>query len=325
MGRPRSPNNTWLPPRVYRGKSCFEYRPASGETVKLAPLDAPASAVWTAWETQQEGFKATLAKVANRYFQSQQFAGLAVTTQRDYRLQWGRLDKVFGHMDPNTITSPHIRKYMDKRTAKVQANRERNLLVTLFGWAVERGDAARNPVRDVKPFKEQARERYITDAEYRAIHTRASPIVQAAMEISYLCAARISDVLKLTTQQLQDEGIFIRQGKTGKRQIKRWTPRLRAAVALAQSQPAKVSSVFVLHDANGQPIKLRTFQFRFAAAKKNANLAGADIHFHDIKAKSISDYDGDKQRFSGHKSQAMVNRYDRKVDVVDTLDKEHGE
>ncbi|EGJ02471.1 phage integrase family domain protein [Shigella boydii 3594-74] len=36
------------------------------------------------------------------------------------------------------------------------------------------------------------------------------------MEIAYLCAARVSDVLSLKWEQIGNDGIFIQQGKTGK-------------------------------------------------------------------------------------------------------------
>lgn len=45
-----------------------------------------------------------------------------------------------------------------------------------------------------------------------------------------------------------------------------------------------------------------------------------DFTFHDLKAKGISDYSGDKQRFSGHRNPAQVAVYDRKPEVVDSLD-----
>jgi hypothetical protein len=34
--------------------------------------------------------------------------------------------------------------------------------------------------------------------------------------------------------------------------------------------------------------------------------------FHDLKAKGVSDFDGDKQAAGGHKSASMVNTYNRK-------------
>lgn len=69
-------------------------------------------------------------------------------------------------------------------------------------------------------FPKPQRDRYITDEEYRAIYNNATPAVRAAMEIAYLCAARVSDVLKMNWNQILEKGIFIQQGKTGVKQIK---------------------------------------------------------------------------------------------------------
>lgn len=38
---------------------------------------------------------------------------------------------------------------------------------------------------------------------------------------AYLCAARVSDVLKMDWPQIMDKGIFIQQGKTGLSRSKR--------------------------------------------------------------------------------------------------------
>lgn len=39
--------------------------------------------------------------------------------------------------------------------------------------------------------------------------------------------------------------------------------------------------------------------------------------FHDLKAKGISDFAGDKQRAGGHRTAAMVAVYDRKKIEID--------
>ncbi len=49
-----------------------------------------------------------------------------------------------------------------------------------------------------------------------------------------LCAAWVSDVLKMNWNQIIDKGIFIQQGKTGIEQIKTWTERLNAAVDICR-------------------------------------------------------------------------------------------
>ncbi|MGL4515753.1 MAG: hypothetical protein ACRCUH_03510 [Shewanella sp.] len=48
-----------------------------------------------------------------------------------------------------------------------------------------------------------------------------------------------------------------------------------------------------------------------------------DFTFHDIKAKAISDVAGssrDKQRISGHKTEAQVAAYDRSIEIVPAVD-----
>lgn len=38
--RRRNPNDAWMPSRVYRGRSAYEYHPKSGGNIRLAPLTA---------------------------------------------------------------------------------------------------------------------------------------------------------------------------------------------------------------------------------------------------------------------------------------------
>lgn len=49
---------------------------------------------------------------------------------------------------------------------------------------------------------------------------------------------------------------------------------------------------------------------------------GYDFTFHDLKAKGITDFEGDKQAFSGHKTCAQMETYNRGIDVVDIVNGE---
>ena len=42
--------DNWMPPRVYRGRSAFEFKPRKGGTLRLCNLDASPAQVWTACE-----------------------------------------------------------------------------------------------------------------------------------------------------------------------------------------------------------------------------------------------------------------------------------
>ena len=106
-----------------------------------------------------------------------------------------------------------------------------------------------------------------------------------------------------------------------KEQIKAWSPRLRAAVKLAKSAAA-TSFKYVVSSPQGGKVTEAAFdtawrKARATAAKKHPELE-FDFTFHDVKAKAISDYEGDKQKFSGHKTPQMVATYDRKTEIVDT-------
>lgn len=327
MGRKRKESDNWMPARVYAGKSAYEYRPTKGVCIRLCALSSPKNVVIRRHADEYERFnlkKGTIEELAKLYFDSMQFRELSIRTKKDYEGYWGKLNSVFGKMDKDKLQPAHARKYMDLagKKSKTQANRHLSLLSKIFSWGFERGEVKTNPCKGVSRFAEKSRDIYIEDAEYEAVYKFAPSSVRAAMEVSYLCGARQGDVLKLTKAQLKDEGIYIKQGKTGKKQIKKWSPRLRAAIKLALSIKTKNSTIYVIPTRSGTAYTSDGFRTQWSKARQLARKeTGLDLNFtfHDIKAKSISDYDGDKQKFSGHKTASQVAVYDRKTSVVESL------
>lgn len=311
----------WMPPRVYKGRSAYEYHPPGGGNIRLCALTASKADVWVEYEKH---FKAdtkqgTVAFLITGYTSDKNFIALAPQTQKDYLDCKEKINDVFGKMRAVDVQPKHVRQYMDLRgqESESRANRERTFLMNVMSWGYERGHVTINPCKGVKPFKLKPRDRYVTDKEYQAIYDIASPNVQAAMEIAYLCAARQGDILKLTKADIQDEGLYIHQGKTGKKQIKRWTTRLRAAVNLALKQPSEIETIYIIHNRKGTPYTSSGFKSNW---KRWKTVAGVDCTFHDLKAKGISDYEGDKQYFSGHTSKSMMEKYNRSADIVDIVD-----
>lgn len=337
MGRPRkNPADEKLPKRVSRGRSAFEYKPRSGGTIRLCVLSASLAEVWRAFEAMQKASAApdTFAALIDRFLKSQDFRDLSLNTQSDYTKYARRVVGPFGRMKPSDIKPSHIRKYMDIRGQKsrVQANREKAFMSRVFRWGYERGLVDLNPCQGVRQYTEQARERYITSEEYNALYEVADDVVRVAMEIAYLCCARKADVLALKTSQILPEGIFIRQGKTGVKQIKAWSPRLEAAVALSKTFPRdkNVVSTFIISQPSGDKYTSSGLSNRWRAAKARAKERypelDFDFTFHDLKAKGISDLEGslqEKQVISGHKNIGQTARYDRKIKIVPAVDGQH--
>lgn len=328
MGRKRNPQNEWLPKGVYLRMSGYYYKPGD-TTKKIADSTASKAEIWRAYEkviTEQKN-KITFENIWNKFLASADYADLAPRTQKDYLTHAKNLLPTFGAADASAIRPEHIRKYMDIRgnSSRTQANHEHSSMSRVYRWAYQRGYVPGNPCTGVDKFPKGQRDRYITDEEYAAIYEAAQPSVKAAMEIAYLCAARVSDVLKMKQNQIMDNGIYIQQGKNGVKQIKAWNNRLREAIALTDTLPS--GSQHVIRTKYGEGYLYKGFNevWGKARAKASEKLGyPLDCTFHDLKAKGISDYEGsskDKQIFSGHKTESQVLVYDRKVKVSPTLNK----
>lgn len=325
----------WMPSRVYRGKSAFEWHPAGGGSVRLCALDATPAQVWTAFEAAEAAHgkrpKYTVGDLSREYFASRTFLRRRPRTQQDYQDCWKVLGRVFEDADARLIQPKHVREYMDTRgkSSEVRANREKAVLHNIFAHAFERSIVKQNPCIGVKSFPEKARDRYIEDAEYNDFLEHSPQALQIFMEIAYLTAARCQDVRAIMLGDLRKEGIYIQQQKTGKKQIKEWTPRLRAAVDMAMARRAEILSklgrvdcLYLILTERGMPYSESGFKTAWArnrAAIEEETKEKIGWTFHDIKAKSISDHEGDKQQFSGHKTRGQVESYNRKTEVVPSL------
>ncbi|MDP5208246.1 tyrosine-type recombinase/integrase [Microbulbifer sp. 2205BS26-8] len=287
------------------------------------------------WEQDQQGKTFTISDLIDLYFASPQYTKeLRTQTQKDYLRNSKKLRAVFGNAKPNSITSPVIQLFMDTRGQEypTAANRERSFLSIIFRWGKARGLVSiEDPTKAVKPLKERRGGRYVEDSEYLAFYSwlgsRGHAAHQAAMEIAYLCAARQQDVLALKRQDMTEEGLLIQQQKTGKNQLKLWTERLHDAVdlALETNKGSKAQSTHLIRNKRGQGYSRSGFNSIWIREQQAATKAGvlpARFRFHDLKIKGISDFKGDKQEFSGHKTRSMMERYNRTADKVATLDKE---
>ena len=196
------------------------------------------------------------------------------------------------------------------------------MLKNILGYGYEYGWVESNACDAVKPYKMKPREKYVTDAEYARMHDSAPPTLQVIMELCYICAARGQDIRALRLDDIKEDGLLVVQQKTGKKQLKLWNDRLRAAVEKAQGirkeklARTKHESMLLIVARGGHAYTQDGLTTIFQKAKYE----GQDWSLHDLKAKGISDFEGDKQEFSGHKSRLMVERYNRSPDRVSVID-----
>ena len=327
-GRPRKDANRHLPDYVYLTKRGYVWKEYSGakfvRELLLCGSDAAISEVWEQWETLTKGPKNTLSWLSKLYLESDQHKMKADRTRLDYGkyhesiMQTAVSTGVFGSVPLKKITPGVIRKYLDKRakTAPVLANREVAYLSIVFAWGYERDLCGVNPCKGVRKITEKARGRYVTDDEFQSRYNQANANIRAAMEIAYLCRLRKVEVLDLTRRSMLDEGLEVVRRKGSRGGIIKWSPRLRAAVnlALATNTKHKVQSEYLIRNAKGQQMTTSGFDSMW---RRLMDKEGPAFTFHDLKAKGISDFEGDKKKGGGHRTDAMVDRYDRKTDETE--------
>lgn len=334
-GKRKNPGDAWMPPRVYRGKSSYEWHPMGGGSITLCPLlggdtetEATKAAVWAAYAKAKETPDQTrnMQGLITLFHKSAQFAQLSLNTKADYNHYSKRINRVFGDMLPTEIKPPHIRQFMDAMAAKgiiVQANRHHSYLSVLFGWGIEHEWCETNPAKQVRKFREAPRDRYIEDWEYVIpydISLESSyPYLAPMMEIAYLCRARSTEVLKLTEHDLLPEGIYLKRAKKSASEITGWTDRLRKAIALARSlfPDAPIHTTRpLIHDKTGKAIPREAFKTAWGRIMNKSLESGKlkeRFTFHDIKAKGVTDH---ADKASGHKTKKMQAVYDRKPSVT---------
>jgi len=324
--RRRSRDTEKLPPYVYLAKGRYILRTYHPETQKqtetrLCAGVASLSEVWAAYEARTNPNTGTFRWLSGLYLASAKAKELASTTHRDYEGAHRRLcatpmadGRLLGDLPLSVWTPPLVQKWQDMRAtdAPVTANREKSYISRVFSWGLARGYASVNPARAVPRIRERARTRYVTDAEYLARLEQAAgsgtPYLVPVMELAYLLRARLSEVLDLTRADLLDEGVLLRRRKGSRDAITQWSPRLRAAVAAALGlHGAIASATWVMVGPDRGRLRESTVQ----TAWQRLPWTGERFRIHDLKAKGISDTEGDKLAASGHRDPRMLAVYDR--------------
>lgn len=330
--RGRPPKNPKLPKYVRLSKSRYVYRPYNaelkkpGKEVVLCPGNATLATVWARYEQLVTPQIHSLSSLVSQYLESASFYALAPSTRDGYEKYANTIittplsgGGIFGDIEIFVITPGTVRKYLDKRhSAPFLANREVQFLNAVFSWAFERDMVKSNPCKGVRKYSEPPRQRYVTDDEYKAVYDLAHPHIQACMELAYLCRLRKIEILSMTRGQKLEEGLEAVRVKGSRTNIVRWSPRLRAAVNWCEPPMA---SNYVIYNRHGKQYTSSAFDNAWKRLmKKTVEEKGIKpFRFHDLKAKAISDDEGDKQKGSGHRTSAMVARYDRKTQKVDPV------
>ncbi|MGY3304554.1 integrase [Pseudomonas sp. PvR086] len=229
--RQKKSANRDLPPRMIRRTRkrkggtvwtgyYYNGRDADGNRVEI-PLGGDLDEAKIEWARLDRKATPKPAHLMGRLFddyESKVIPTLKPGTQNDYQKGLKQLRNAFESAPIDAITPQVIAQYRDARTAKVRANREIALLSTMFTFAREWGMTEKaNPCFGLRRNKETPRDYYAGDVVWKAVYAQAPQELKDAMDLAYLTGQRPADVLKASTNDINNGFLMVGQGKTEKR------------------------------------------------------------------------------------------------------------
>jgi integrase len=257
-------------------------------------------------------------------------------TRRDYERMFVKLRQEFGTREARDIRPRDIVKFLSVKTGRVHRNRLVMLLSMVFSKAIGKwciDDELRNPCTGVERWTTKPRKRYVSDEEFAAFRATCCSVVQIAMDLALLTGQRQGDIVGLKWSQVRMDGprkewfIEIRQGKTGKHLGIGISPAIQAVLERARCLPPSVPCEYVLRTnaskKRGERFTTDGFRALWQRHMRDwVRRGNENFHFHDIRAKSISDNKSLENAYllAGHIDIKMTRRvYDRNIRMVEPL------
>lgn len=205
------------------------------------------------------------------------------------------------------------------RATPYLANRHLAAWRKMYGWAETRGlvPEGHNPAKKIEPFREQARERYLSTDELARLgdalrlceQEGVDPGAVAAIRLLILTGARLQEILQAEWSQIDERGVlWLADSKTGRKPVYLSA----AAQAVLAGLPRIYGNPYVIAGARaGQP--RADLNKPWARVKRIAGLDG--VRLHDLRHSFASVGAGASLglpiigRLLGHTQAATTQRY----------------
>ncbi len=307
----------------------FDGKRKRGKRIILGAPDMPESKIHQLLDQVKETKRRTVEWLLSAYLESEKFLKLSKSTKHNRKEVY--YPKIIDRRGPKNgtrfgdILLAHVTPSMLVRVLEsFEGNPTRNQIKTFISaawtWGVLKYEdiPRQNPAKEVPGFEEKSRTFYITDELYRKVRRTMKPLYRAAMEVAYQCRAREIEIFALTYDDLLKEGVYLKRTKGSIPEITLWNRRLRTAVNMAKSICTNKQSKYLFHEPDGSPIVPQYFSRRFKDCMRRRLAAGKitaeeRFTFHDMKAKGVSDHEG---QYSGHRTETGRKIYIRKAPKI---------
>ncbi len=236
-----------------------------------------------------------------------------------------RLKDYFGNRPLGTLTPDIVEGYLTQRRkagniafsgkplSNCTLNRDLGVLKCIMNRAVFNGLLEKNPIQKVRAYREESRDRTLTQEEYQSLLGYCSPRMTSIIQLAYWTGMRRGEILGLRWEQVdfQNKVVNLEAADT-KTQEKREVPLTEGLLELLKWTPRTLGSPFVF-TYKGQRIK--NIKTAFWKAVRKAKIK--NFRFHDLRHCAVTNLrkagvnDSVIMSISGHKTYAMFKRYNR--------------
>jgi len=227
--------------------------------------------------------------ICDRFIEGHVEVRLKPNTQRQYKIIVEQVIKPrLGMYKAEALTRADVSKLNhDLRGTPTQANRAMAVLSKIMTMCEEWGlrTEGTNPCRYVKKYKENKRERYLSEDEVKTLgETLATseqegletPYVVAAFKLLMLTGARLGEIQTLKWEYVRDNCLMLPDSKTGAKKVYIGPE----AKHLLDNLPRKDDNPYVIAGINpGEP--MNDLQKPWRRVRKRAGLE--DVRIHDLR------------------------------------------
>ena len=143
-----------------------------------------------------------------------------------------------------------------------------------------------------------------------AVKPGRGPAHVQMMDLALLTGQRISDVLKMRWQDVTDEGLRVKQQKTGAQLVIGWSPALRRVIDSCGEGTERIGHL--LKKSTGAPYRYAGVRSAWVRACARAGIE--DLNIHDMRGRAGADRKAEAgieaaQDLLGHESVTMTEKY----------------
>ncbi len=260
------------------------------------------------------------------YLTSTRFRQMAPRTRRDYERAIVRLREAFGHIPPSAWRPSSGYAYLETQRGSVQANRDLSVLANVMQVCVRAGVVERNLVREVEKNREQARERYVTDAELEAFLAHCNPKLKAWVDLKMLTGLRQGQMRALRVSDWRNDELWGPRAKGGRTLVFSGRGLAEAIAEVMRTHHGETPrSIYLFCTRQGTQYTADGFRAIWQRAmRKHVDSGWERFTEHDLRAKVASDSESLllAQARMGHQTPNTTSRvYRRGPQVVAVLSK----